>query len=125
MYDDYIGCNYYCDLIILGPALTRRPVKTTFVEKQHCGILHEQLVPCAAKWDTIARYLGFHEHEINNIGYKQGDPESYLGPMLSRWVQFSPPDARKSEDVATLEALKSAVDRAGFAADAKKLTLAR
>ncbi len=80
-------------------------------------------MPCASKWDTIARYLGFREHEIKNIGYKHGDPESYLGPMLSRWVQFCPPDARKSEDVATLEALKSAVDRAGFAADAKKLTL--
>ncbi len=81
-------------------------------------------MPCASKWDTIARYLGFYQHEIESIGYIKGaPPESYLGPMLSRWVQFSPPDGRDSKEVATLEALKSAVDRAGFAADAKKLTL--
>ncbi len=43
--------------------------------------------------------------------------------MLSKWVQFSPPDERGSKYVATLEALKSVVDRAGFAADVKKLTL--
>ncbi len=84
-------------------------------------------MPCATKWDVIARSLGFYEYEINgmksNPTYLAGAPDSYLGPMLSKWVQFSPPDQRKSKKRATLEALKSAVDSAGFAADAKELTL--
>ncbi len=84
-------------------------------------------MPCATKWDVIARHLGFHEYEIDgiksNLTYLAGAPDSYLGPMLSKWVQFSPPDARGSKKRATLEALKSAVDNAGFAADAKELTL--
>ncbi len=51
---------------------------------------------------------------------KQGAPKSYLGSMLSKWVQFCPLDARGSKDVVTL---KFAVDSAGFSGYAKKLTL--
>ena len=103
------------------------PASRTLIGKNHTGILYEQLVPCATKWDIIARYVGFHDYEIDSIKsnptHLYGAPQSYLRPLLSQWVQFSPPDSRGSKDVATLEALKSAVDRAGFHADAKTLTL--
>ena len=48
-------------------------------------------------------------------------PSSYLDKMLSVWQQWAPGDARGSSSYATLEALVSAVDRAGLGRAAQEL----
>ena len=50
-------------------------------------------------------------------------PEGCLGEVLSTWTHWAAGDARGSEDRATLEALKRAVDVAGFPDIANSLTL--
>ena len=52
-----------------------------------------------------------------------GSPGSYLSEMLIKWSQWAPNDARGSENVATLEGLKSAVNHAGFAQTANRLSI--
>ena len=87
----------------------------------------EQLSPCKAQWETIAENLHFHSDEIDgikaNLAIMFGGPKGCLREVLSQWLQWAPGDARGSEDRATLEALKRAVDRAGFGIVANKLTL--
>ena len=39
----------------------------TLVKDHHYGSLCEQLRPCAASWEDIAKYLEFKDHEIANI----------------------------------------------------------
>ena len=77
----------------------------------------------------IATHLQFKSYEIDGIRadpmkMMQG-PAACLGEVLSTWMHWAPGDARGSEDYATLEALKTAVDKAGFGDVAKKLNLSR
>ena len=71
--------------------------------------------------------LGFKKYEIQNIQAKPllltNAPRSYLSNMLESWSHWAPGDARGSKDFATLEALKSAINRAGFGDIALKLTI--
>ena len=82
------------------------------------GQLCEQLRPCAAKWEDIAKFLDFKDYEIANIKADptklHGAPGSYLDEVISQWARRAPGDARGSKDYATLEQMKSAVDKAGF-----------
>ena len=50
-------------------------------------------------------------------------PSSYLEAMLAIWQQWAPGDARGSKNYATLELLKTAVDRAGLGRVAEELHL--
>ena len=50
-------------------------------------------------------------------------PRSFLNSMLSDWMQWAPGDSRGSEDYATLEGLRVAVDKAGFGKVAQDLVL--
>ena len=99
----------------------------TLVQACHYGLLEEQLVPCKAQWEKIAIGLRFHSHEIENIKADPmnliGAPASYLRAVLTQWLKWAEGDARKSESVATLEALKTAVNEAGFPEVAQSLTL--
>ncbi len=97
------------------------------VDGHHFGILMEQLFQCKTEWERIAGGLRFHSYEIEGIrktpmNVVQG-PEACLGAVLSQWFQWAARDARGSEGRATLEALKAAVDRAGFPKVANSLTL--
>ena len=97
------------------------------VEDHHYGFLHEQLCPCADKWEKIAIGLRFKADEIRRIKCDPmniaGGSEACLGAVLADWLQWIPGDARGSKKKATLEALKTAVSKAGFGVIAKKLTL--
>ena len=48
-------------------------------------------------------------------------PVSYLNTMLSSWLRWAPGDARGSRDYATIQNLKTAVDRAGLGVVAQEL----
>ena len=50
-------------------------------------------------------------------------PGSFMDGMIDRWSHWAPSDARKSKDYATLEALRNAVNKAGFPDIALELTL--
>ena len=99
----------------------------TVVNPHHYGYLHEQLCPCADKWEKIAMGLRFTSDEIriikSNPANFTGGPTACLGAVLTDWMQWAPGDARGSKDRATLEALKTAVSRAGFGVIADELTL--
>ena len=91
------------------------------------GVLCEQLQPCASKWETIASGLRFTNDEINTIRADPikaaNAPQSYLGAVLDEWFHWAPGDARGSKDKPTLEALRTAVSKAGYGNIAAKLTL--
>ncbi len=99
------------------------------IEDRHYGTLVEQLVPCASGWIGIAGSLDFKAHEIAgiqaNVMIMIGAPLACLREVLTLWMRWAPGDARETKDVATLEALKAAVTKAGFPKEAGKLTLER
>ena len=71
--------------------------------------------------------MRFTRDEINAIkahpANVAGGPESCLGDMIGKWLHWAPGDARGSKGRATLEALKRAVDKAGYGDVAEKLSL--
>ena len=50
-------------------------------------------------------------------------PGAYMDGTIERWSHWAPGDARGSKDYATLEALRTAVDKAGCSVIAVTLTL--
>ena len=101
--------------------------KQTHIEARHLSGLIVMLSPHAHSWEKIGECLGFQPDEIANIKANPMNfpsaPGSYLREMLSKWSQWAPNDARGSINVATLEGLKSAVNRAGFAKTANELSI--
>ena len=99
----------------------------TRVNNSHHEHLCKQLRPCAAIWDDIAKYLGFEANEIDNIRADPlaqiNVPGSFMDTIVAKWSLWAPGDYRGSTDFATLEALKTAVDKAGAADIAQSLTL--
>ena len=93
----------------------------------HHVILLEQLSIHAAKWRDIGTALGFKQGELDNTQSKphlqHGAPKSYLGEMLSEWLEWAPGDGRGTSQRATLTGLKNALRKAGLARTAEDLTL--
>ena len=87
--------------------------------------IFQHLKPFSYKWEEIGQGLGFVSHELENIKAMRtllnSAPSSYLDKMLSMWQQWAPRDARGSSNYATLEALVSAMDRAGLSKAAQEL----
>ena len=118
----------YLQLKRLCTSLPAAGQSRTVVQSHHYGTLCEQLRQCAASWKKVAEGLRFHKYEISNIAadpmkIAEGAPESYMDAVISGWLDWGPGDVRGSEDVATLEALRVAVIRAGFVKVAGTLTL--
>ena len=92
---------------------------------QHHGVLVEQLSHHTALWREIGGKLHFTQGELNNIQTNMllsaGSPGSWLGAMLSQWLQWAPGDARGSTSFATLDALKDALRQANLGATAHDL----
>ena len=114
--------------ISLGPtSLPAAGQSRTVVDSRHYGALCEQLRPCVAGWRKIAEGLRFHNYEIENIGSDLtklvGSPGSYMDAVLSEWLNWGPGDKRGTKDLATLEALKEALNRADFGRVAGTLKL--
>lgn len=87
----------------------------------------QQLQIHAAKWKEIGIHLGFRPGELDNIqsnAHLATDMPVYcLREMLTRWLQWAPEDSRGSTSFATLEALKTALTKAGLGAAAHDLHL--
>lgn len=99
---------------------------TTNLDDHDYGYLYEQLSTCAHKWEAIAISLRFKGDEIQSIKCDplniSGGHEACLGVLLTKWLQWAPGDSRGSKNRATLQALKTAVSKAGFGVIAQKLT---
>lgn len=76
-------------------------------------------------WKTIGIALGFTLPELYSIEAMpklfNSAPTSYLDYMLSSWLEWAPGDARGSTTFATLDALRTAVDKAGLGLTAQEL----
>ena len=72
----------------------------------------------ATKWRDIGRALGFTEGEMSNIECRpflmRLAPNSWLGEMLTQWLEWAPGDGRGSTGFATKEALRMALLKANL-----------
>ena len=97
----------------------------TALSPQDVSKIIEKLSPYSNKWEEIGERLGFSSLRLQNIkampSLFNSAPSSYLRQMLCEWQQWAPGDARGSSSYATLEALVSAVDRAGLGRTAQEL----
>ena len=109
---------------VCTPQHTESDIK---LEQEHLALLYGQLSEYASNWTEIGIYLGFRNNELDNIEAKPGlfykGPKGFLHEMLSEWLNWAPGDQRRSKRYATLEALKTAVSRAGLGATAADLTI--
>jgi len=89
----------------------------TVLEDYHYGPLCEQLVPCMGHWETIAINLGFKAYEIEKIrlDLQRSLNKTQLYGVIQTWLLWGPGDARGTSNVATLEELQSALNRANLA----------
>ena len=73
----------------------------------------------------MARELGFKEGEMDNIKMSpvllMEAPQSWLGAMLSQWLQWAPGDGRGSTGYASKESLQAALLRANLGQLAQQL----
>ena len=87
----------------------------------------EYVKPHSHKWKEIGPGLGFTADEISNFEARPtlaiGAPFSYLSAMLSDWRHWAPGDARGSTNYATLDSLKTALDKSGLGLEAQELCL--
>ena len=106
----------YGEMIIFPQCLGQRP--------DH-SYIYMKLKPYAYKWRDIAIGLRFTPAELDNIEANPSRfttaPGSYLSAMLSDWLEWASGDARGSTNYATMEDLRSAVDRAGLGLTAREL----
>ena len=102
-------------------------VSETKLSDGHFPLIYEKLRPHSSKWQDIGTGLQFTSSELTNIRSNHllltTGPHGYLWEMLSQWLQWASGDARGSTDYATLEALRSAMDKAGLGRAAQELTL--
>lgn len=103
----WFGKVYMCDQLIEGQ-----------VTENDIRYLLTELNEFAAKWKEIGIQLGFRPGELKNIeanpNHSSTAPGSWLCAMLSAWVQWYPNDHRRSEKLATIDALKAAVSKTGL-----------
>ena len=87
--------------------------------------LYKQLSSNSAKWNMIGLNLGFQPSELQIIRARpflqSGAPESWLGTMLSEWLEWAPGDGRGSKGYATLHDLKDALVECGLRETARSL----
>ena len=113
----------WCEL----PLLHTSDSMATRLSRLHLSSLLQQLYEHAARWRDIGGALGFTQGELDTIQAKPflltGGPKSWLGSMLSDWLQWAPGDGRGSTHFATLEKLKDALNQANLGATAHTLHL--
>jgi hypothetical protein len=95
------------------------------ISEQDFTAAREKLQKYPSKWRFIGQGLGFKHHELDAIQNQplllQTAPTSYLNEMLSSWQQWALGDHRGSTSYATLESLRTAVDKAGLGLTAQEL----
>ena len=106
--------------------VSEKATDETLLSDDDLPVLLDQLNVHASKWRMIGTNLGFRTAELDGIQSKPTlipeAPASYLNEVLTQWLQWAPDPASK-RNFATLEALQSAVRRAGLARVAATLKI--
>ena len=80
--------------------------KCKVLTESHLPKLLDKLNVCACKWRDIGMHLGFQSGELDNIQARpflqQTAPESWLGAMLTEWLQRAPDNTQGSSSVKLL-----------------------
>ena len=104
----------------------REPKSNLKLSENHYSILYDKLTEYSAEWREIGTYLGFRPSELNEIQARplllNNAPKSWLGAMLTDWLQWTPEDRRGSTNYATLEGLRDALNKAGLSEAAQSIT---
>ena len=89
--------------------------KCKLLAESHLPKLLDKLNVHACRWRDIGMRLGFQFGELDNIQVKPflqfGAPQSWLGAMLTEWLQRAPNDTRGSSSI---ELLTHALDECGI-----------
>ena len=97
------------------------------LDENHHAVLLKQLTKHAVSWREIGTHLGFTQDQLETIQAKplllSGAPTSWLSKMLAEWLQFAPGDSRGSTSFATLEGLRTALNKAGLGATAHDINV--
>ena len=100
--------------------------KPTKLSDKNYLVLYAKLRKYCAEWREIGTHLGFDPHELNEIEAKplllSNAPKSWLGAMLTDWLQWAPGDQRESTSYATLEGLRDVLNKAGLSVAAQSIT---
>ena len=87
--------------------------------------LFQFLTKHSPNWREIGLHLGFHSYELENIQARpplwNTAPNSWLSAMLAEWLEWAPGDGRGSTSIVTMEALREALNKAGFTDTAKSI----
>ena len=93
-------------------------------ELNHSRVFHI-LTKHSTEWKEIGIHLGFLPSELGDIQARplllNNAPKSWLSAMLAEWLEWAPGDGRGSKSVATVEALRDALNKAGFAVTAQSI----
>lgn len=110
-----------------SPQQTPIPPSQVRLTDSNYATLLQQLEKHASKFREIGTALGFTQGELDNIQsaprLQANSPKSWLGDMLSQWLEWAPGDGRGSKGFATLEGLRDALRRANLGATAHDLHL--
>ena len=89
--------------------------KCKLLAESHLPKLLDKLSVHACRWRDIGMRLGFQSGELDNIQVKPflqfGAPQSWLGAMLTEWLQRAPNDTRGSSSI---ESLTHALNECGI-----------
>jgi hypothetical protein len=89
--------------------------RDTLLTERDLPDLLTQLNNHATKWREIGTHLGFHPGKLDNIQARPflmpTAPESWLGAMLTEWLQRAPNDTRGSSSI---ESLTHALSKCGI-----------
>ena len=92
------------------------------LSEQNHSKLYQELVKHSHMWKDIGTHLGFLPSELDNIQARPAlwntAPKSWLREMLAEWLKWAPGDERGSTNIATVEELRNALDKAGLASTA-------
>ena len=93
-------------------------------EKNHAK-LFQILTNHSTQWKEIGTHLGFLPSELDDIQARPlllcNAPKSWLSKMLEEWLQWTLGDRRGSTSIATVEALRDALNQAGCAVTAQSI----
>ena len=105
---------------------TAEPKERKLSENNH-PVLYRKLKEHSAKWREFGIHLGFRPSELDVIEARplllNNAPKSWLGAMLSEWLQWTPGDQRGSTSYATLEQLINVLKEIGLSETAYSIDL--
>ena len=109
-----------CSLVPLafGTLNSFLPFPERIFEEEDLQLLLQLVRRAAFKWKELGLALGFLKSELDEIeatiAHAAGGPEAYLRELLSRWLDWAPPNHRLPSSRTLAEALRSETGRVAY-----------